>query len=251
MERTTALGGRTRARLIATFAAVVALALMTTLAAGAARAAEEKTPDLTGMWRLDTAKSESLQKKMEAMRASGGGAGGGPGGGPGGGGFGGGPGGGGPPPGGMGGGRGRGGSMGEPPSDDGPEGESSEGGRRRGPGGADDPVMRSLARPPMMLLIEDADTALVLSERDRTLATLSLVKGAKPDTTGGAYTLAAQWKGGRLQADGQTKRGGKVRETYEVSEDGNTLTIATRVEMREGMPALELKRVYRRYEGED
>lgn len=251
MRQENARGARARGRVVARVAMVVAVALMAGLAARVVRAAEEKAPDLTGLWKLDTAKSETLQKKMEELRGSGGGPpGGGPGGGgPPGGGFGGGPGGGGPPPGGMG--MGRGGDMGGPPSDAGSEGESSEGGRRRGPGGADDPVMRSLARPPMMLLIEDADTALVLSERDRTLETLSLVKGAKPDTTRGSYTLAAQWKGKKLQADGQTARGGKVRETYELSADGTTLTVTTKVEMREGMAALELKRVYQRYEGED
>jgi hypothetical protein len=205
-----------------------------------AMAAESAPPHLAGIWKLDTTQSETLQQKMEEMRGSGGRpSGGGPGGGGPGGGMGG------SPPGG--GGRGMRGGSGGPTSGAMPDGESFGGAR---PGEADDPVMNSLARPPLTMLIEDVDTALVLSERGRTLKQLALKAGAKADTTRGSVTLVAKWKGKRLQADGVTRRGGKVRETYELAQDGRQLIVVTRVEMREGMPALELKRVYQRYEGD-
>jgi hypothetical protein len=40
-----------------------------------------------------------------------------------------------------------------------------------------------------------------------------------------------------------------MRETYELSGDGKTLTVVSRREPTNGRPAMELKRVYDRYTG--
>jgi hypothetical protein len=247
-------------------AASVACALAISAVAGPAQSADDKSgPKLYGVWKLNEAKSESMQKKMEELRASGGGGGGG-GRGAGGGGFGGGGG------GGWGGGGGRGGGGG---------GRGGGGGGRgmRGGGGAegaaqgdagqgsarpDNPDMRMLARPPFDLEVDQSDTSVVLIERGIVLEVLDLggshaaaVDLPLPAAAGGEGTPAtaakapeyvAKWKGPELVAERTTARGAKMSERLDVSGDGKTLTIITRRESANG-PALELKRVYDRYEG--
>ena len=61
----------------------------------------------------------------------------------------------------------------------------------------------------------------------------------------------ARWKDGRLVAQSTIGYGRWLIETYEVSPDGSLLTVRARAEGGpESAPAPELKRVYRRYEGE-
>lgn len=61
----------------------------------------------------------------------------------------------------------------------------------------------------------------------------------------------ARWKGGQLVTHSAIGSGRYLIETYQVSADGATLTVRSRTEGGpEGAPALELRRVYRRYDGE-
>src|SRR2546422_2803491 len=201
--------------------AVVAVGMVSLLALGrgTAHAKESETPpDLSGTWRLNESKSETLQQKMEQMRSRGPRMGGGPGMG-----------------GGMGGGRHGGGSGGEgwhggPNGPGGPEGPGGPGesGERGAPGGpgARNPAMRFLAHPPLLMQVEQSDSAVFLSERDTTLMTLLLMEnGEQQDSAEGPATLNAHWKGRRLEAEGPGPRGGKVRETYDLGKDGKQLTL--------------------------
>ncbi len=214
-------------------------------AASLAESSPKLPPQIGGKWKLNVQQSETLQQKLQEMRGSGGGGGGGGGGwrrgggggGEGGGGFGRGGGGGG---GGYGGGRGgmRGG-----------RGGGGEGGAPDSAGnGARNPEMRELAQPPMNLLIEQADSTLVLSERGLTLQVLVIgdlaLTGASIDPD--APHVSAKWKGEDLIAERTTSRGAKFTQTFELGKDGKTLIVRTRREGQGDRPALELKRVYDR-----
>src|SRR5437867_3994357 len=215
--------------------AVVAVGMVSllTLGRGTAHAKESETaPDLSGTWSLNESKSETLQQKMEQMRSHGPRMGGGPG---------------------MGGGMG-GGRHGGPNATGGPEGPGGPGesGERGGPGGPGgrNPAMRFLARPPLVMQVEQSDSAVFLSERDTTLMTLLLKENGEPqDSAEGPATLNAHWKGRRLEAEGQGPRGGKLSESYELGKDGKQLIVTGRVERPYG-PAVELKLVYDRHEGD-
>jgi hypothetical protein len=199
-------------------------------------AAAGEPPKLGGYWQLDLKESETLEQKLEAMRASGGMA-------PGGGGWhGGGYGGhGGPPMGGMGGHHGGsyGGHGGGPP----------EGGAVRD--STRGSSMRELAHPAMSLRIEPGDNTFVLSERGRPLEVLVIGDAAtaeaiQPD----APHAQSHWKGKHLVAELIAPRGGKMMQDYELADDGNKLIVHTRLEGREGRPPLDLKRVYERAKDE-
>ena len=147
-----------------------------------------------------------------------------------------------------------GGRHGGPNATGGPEGpggpgESGERGGPSGPGGRN-PAMRFLARPPLVMQVEQSDSAVFLSERDTTLMTLLLKENGEPqDSAEGPATLNAHWKGRRLEAEGQGPRGGKLSESYELGKDGKQLIVTGRVERPYG-PAVELKLVYDRHEGD-
>jgi hypothetical protein len=217
----------------------------------AARADDKAPPKFAGVWNLNTKASDSMQQKMGDLNGSGGGGhwggGHGGGGGFGGGGFGGGMRHGGGGGWGGGGGEGRGGPDGEGGSADG-EGASPHQGGGRGQGGD----MRDLFRPPMTMLIEQTDSTLVMSERGQTLQVLAL---GDPKIVGAAIEpdvphSSARWKGSSLIAERQTRRGGKLTQTYSLDGAGKTLTIVTRIEPQGQGPTIELKRVYDRYEGD-
>jgi hypothetical protein len=108
-----------------------------------------------------------------------------------------------------------------------------------------------------MLLIEQTDSTLVLSERGQTLKVLALgdpaivAAAVEPD----APHYSAKWRGKVLSAERVSSRGGKLTQTFELEKDEKQLVIITRREPpsgRQGSMAqpLELKRVYDRYEGD-
>jgi len=188
----------------------------------AARADDVARPDLTGHWVLNEKKSD--QPRM----------GGGPGGGPGGMR----PEGGGRRGGGMrgGGGGGRGGERGGEP-----------GGERRGPGGPGGGRMGL----PSDMVVELADSELTVSERGLAVRRLEF-DGATPAPAADGGTpvpsFAARWEGARIVSEFESRRGGTVRETWELSKDGNQLVVRTQLPSMGDRPGMEFKRVYDRSE---
>lgn len=223
--------------------------------AGTARSDEPatETPKLAGIWKLNEKESESFDQKMKERMGSGdhGGGGRGEGGGWHGGG------------GGMGGGSGRrGGWGGGRHGQGGPEGGGSGGdGPRR------NPEMAELAHPATTLLIEQSDTTLVLSESGQTLQTLAVVSKTPAHETAPPASAPPQpaavdsarvqplsyqawWDRSRLMAERVTARGGRMSEVFALGKDGKSLVIRTSIELRPDTPAIEIRRVYDRYEGE-
>ena len=226
---------------------VVGLALAASLAgAVTALAADAKqAPDLTGQWRLDPKRSDTMQgpqgERMGRGMRGGEGGGMGPGGGPPEGGPGMGPGGGGG--GGWGGGMGRRGGM---------------GGGRRGAGGppeqegARDQGARA-ARPVRLPdLMHVTQTASLVSFEDSTGTVLQEVTTlAGKDTLShapGAQVVAGAWKDGALQIERTMGRGGKLTQTVSLEEGGTLLVVRTSLPSFGDTPARELKRVYRKVE---
>lgn len=255
---------RTAVRLLPP-AAVMLLIYAIALIPAAVFAEKQPPPQLSGMWQLNEKESQTLQQVMQSMGGTnGGGHHGGGGGGYGGGGGGGYGGGGGGYGGGMGGGHhggghhggGDGDQAGAPAADPGPEGgpEGSGGGApgdtsaHHRPPNSD---MHDLARPPLMMLIEQSDSTVVLSERGETLRVMALgdpvIVGAaiEPD----APHVGAKWHGQTLIAEHTGPRG-KLTQSFELSKDSKSLTIVTRFEGSNGRPPIELKRVYDKYNGD-
>jgi hypothetical protein len=227
--------------------AMLALATLVTVPVMPARAQEAPRPSFNGVWKLNAAKSDDFQKKMQELRGSGGGMRGGPGGGmrggpEGGGGMEGGP------PGGGRGGRGQGGwggrGEGGPPTAEGGPGGAG------GPGGPGGPRQNPLANPPLMLDVDQRDSVVVLSEQGKVVRDLWLLGSPDEKIESDPREMRAHWLGQKLQAEGTRPRGGKVIEVYELSKDGKQLIVTTTLEGREGRPPLELRRVYDRYEGD-
>jgi hypothetical protein len=228
-------------------APLIALAL--TAAAPFAGAADAP-PRFGGEWKLNEKKSEDFREKMQAMRGPGGEGGGGGGmhggfGGGGGGGWGGHGGGGGGYGGGGGGWGGRHGGGGQGSRGAGP---NAEGGGP--PDSTRQAEMRWLMEPPAMLLIEQTDSTVVLSDKGTTIQTLAFnaAAGAAPSAASGPL-YDAKWKGSHLEATRSGARGRKVSETFELGGDGKVLTIVTKVEAGQDRPTVEFKRVYDKYEG--
>lgn len=205
--------------------------LLSPLPGATARAQDaSRTPDLTGLWRLDAAHSDMMQRPE-----GGGPAGGGPGGemgrrrgGMGGGGWGG---------GGMGGGRRGGGGWGDRGAGRGAEGEG---------GGA--PGSRPVRLPD---LIHVTQTETLVSFEDSTGTVLQEITtlGSARDTllhAPGASVVAGAWKDTALTVERQSPRG-KAVQTYALRDGGATLVVQTHIEASGGsMPARDFKRVYRR-----
>jgi len=220
------------------FGTIAACLLTAMLAAGVTRAdqapaaatqaqATSATPTFAGQWKLDEKHSENFRDKMAAARPDGGG-----------GGWAGRGGGGGMRGGGGGGGWGRRGGGGGP--------DAAGGGPRDSSRAAE---MRWLAEPPQMILVEQSDSSIVLSERGVTVQLLAFhaVAGEAPPLP---PRFDARWDGPRLEAMRVNGRGRTTRETFELGPDGKTLVIVTHLEGGGDRPPIDLRRVYARYEGD-
>ena len=197
-------------------------------------------PDLTGQWRLDPKRSDTMKAPGDGQQRGprgGGPPGGGFGGGPPGGGFGGGP-----PGGGFGGGPPGGGFGGGPPGE-GQDGSSSAGTRGTPP-------------RPLPDLMHVTDSERLISFEDSTGAVLQEItvlasEGAK-DTlrhAPGAQVFTGRWKDTRLEATHLGRGGMKL--TQAITFEGDTvLVIRTKTSGSDRMPASEFKRFYRRVRGD-
>jgi hypothetical protein len=229
--------------------AVMGLAVVAVLmvaGAGMLACAEEaaKRPDLTGQWRLDPKRSDTMKPPGDAQqrgsrdRGSGGGP---PGGG--GGGFGGGP-----PSGGGGGGfgggppGGGGGFGGGPPDED--QNSSAKSTTRTAPP-RPLPDLMHVTESDQLISFEDS-TGAVLQE-----ITLTASESEK-DTlvhAPGAQVFTGQWKDAKLEAKPSGRGGMKL--TQAITFEGDTvLIIRTKMAGSGQMPANEFKRFYRRVKGD-
>lgn len=202
---------------------LIGIALLLSVVPSVSAARDKAPPVLSGTWKLNEQKSESLQDEMDKD---------------------------GPPHmmgggpmmgGGMG---GMGGGMGGPPpgmhGGPGAEGESDP---------MRDPVMAALARPPLMMVIEQSDASVVVSERGRTLRTI-LLHHEEPDPDAHAFAqMQGHWKGDRLEGKGESADGRKLVETYRLSKDKQSLTVVVKGQGPGGR-SIELERVYDRAQGE-
>jgi hypothetical protein len=240
--------------------AVVAVLMMA--GAGMLACAEEaaQRPDLTGQWRLDPKRSDTMKPPGDAQQrgSRGGGFGGGPPGGGGGGGFGGGP------PGGGGGG----GFGGGPPGGGGgggfgggPPGGGGGGGFGGGPPDEDqNNSARSSTRaaPPRPLpdLMHVTESDQLISFEDSTGAVLQEItltaSESEKDTlvhAPGAQVFTGRWKDAKLEAKPSGRGGMKL--TQAITFEGDTvLIIRTKMTGSGPMPANEFKRFYRRVKGD-
>lgn len=205
-----------------------------------------------GIWVFDAKRSDDPRKQMEQMGGRGRGPGGGPGGGMGPGGM--------PPGGGMGGGgrgehggmdRGGAGGPGGPPDGETPEDLGDGSGNSRG-GGDPRRAMERVLHPAQKLVVYvDHDRFQVEEDegapRVYTIADSLKALGVKPLNDEATVRMT----GHKLDAKQPLGRRGALLETFELSDDGRTLTIrARRLGGPEGMPNPEFKRVYTRYDGE-
>jgi hypothetical protein len=200
-------------------------------------AGAQPAPDLTGTWRLDPKRSDSmLQPEGGAMGrgARGGMEGGGMGGpgGMGGRGMGG--------PGGMGGGRG---GRGAPPSGD------AERGPRDGGSGAGDGAARPVRLPDLMHVTMTATLVSFEDSTGKVLREVTTLAGAAEDKEAhapGAQVLSGEWKSDKLEVQRPGRGEVKMTETITLEEKGTLLVIRTAMPAFGDRPAREHKRVYRR-----
>lgn len=202
----------------------------------------KQPPDLTGMWRLDPARSDQPRgpEGGSAMRGPGGRAGRGGFGGRGGAGPTGGPGGGDAGWGGRGGG-GPQGEMGRSPRGEGPGGER---------GGGDEG--RTAARPVRLPdLMHVTQTGTIVSFEDSTgkvIQEITTLTGGK-DTLAhapGAQVASGVWRDAGLVVERQSPRGGRITQVVTLEDKGNLLVVRVKIDMGGDMPAREMKRAYRR-----
>jgi hypothetical protein len=180
------------------------------------------TPDLTGTWRFEPKRSDSMQRPEGGSMEHG-------------------------PRGGMGrGDRGPGGPGGN--AERGPRG-----GGPGGPGGSGPPD--GTARPPRLPdLMHVTMTATLVSFEDSTgkvLQEITTLAGAA-DQQGhapGAQVLTGEWKSGQLEIQRPGRGEMKVTETITLEENGALLVIRTAMPAFGDRPARERKHVYRRVDG--
>jgi len=185
------------------------------LLASATRASEDAAtrPDLSGHWVLN-------EKKSELPKPGGGGEGGGRS--RGGGGW---------------GGRGGGGWQGR---------GRERSGDAAGRGGALGPGGGRMMLPPDMV-VELADSELTVSVRG--LAVRRIGFGNVPATPApgdSVPTVQARWQGARLVSELESRRGGRVEESWELSADGGELVVTTRLPGMGDRPPMDVKHVYDR-----
>jgi hypothetical protein len=204
--------------------------------AGAADAAQvakttgaQQAPDLTGTWRFDPKRSDTM------TRPDGGPAGRGPGGGMGG-------------PGRMGGA----GGMGD--GGRGPGGRGGDGGggpRGGGPGGRDG-APRPARLPDLMHVTMTATLVSFEDSTGKVLREVTTLAGAAADQEAhapGAQVMSGERKGGKLVVQRPGWGEWKATETITLEEKGALLVIRTATPAFVGRPAREQKRVYRRVGG--
>ena len=216
---------------------------------GPARAEDVKQPpDLTGQWRLDPKRSDTMQRPSGDSESRGGGRGmRGPGG-MGGGGMGG--------RGGMGGGGGMGGRGGMGGGDMGGPGGmgGGRGGRGARPSGdAEGPGGATAGTRPVRLpdLMHVTQTASVVSFEDSSgtvLQEITTLGGAKDTLSHApkAQVLTGEWKSDKLQVQRPGRGEMKMTETLTLEDKGDLLVIRTKIESSGDLPAREFKRAYRR-----
>jgi len=232
----------------------------TTVTAGATGTAQvakttdaQQAPDLTGTWKFEPKRSDSMQRPeggpME--RGSRGGMGGavrmGGAGGMGGGGRG---------PGGPGGDaeRGpRGGGSGGPGGDAerGPRGGDAERGPRGGGPGGPDGAARPARLPDLMHVTMTATLVSFEDSTGKVLQEITTLAGAADQQAHapGAQVLSGEWKSGKLEIQRPGRGEMKMTETITLEEKGALLVIRTSMPAFGDRPARERKRVYRRVDG--
>jgi len=197
-------------------------------------ASAKQMPDLTGTWKFEPNRSDSME------RPEGGPMGRGPRGGMGG------------PErmGGAGGMGGMGGMGGGGRGSGGPGGDAERGPRGGGPGGPG-----GAARPARLPdLMHVTMTATLVSFEDSTgkvLQEATTLAGAADQQahTPGAQVLGGEWKSNKLEVQRPGRGGSKMTETITLEEAGTLLVIRTAMPASGDRPARERKRVYRRVDG--
>jgi len=197
---------------------------------GSARAADAKQPpDLTGQWRLDPKRSDSVQRPDGERGARWGG----------------------------GGRMGRGGMGG--PGMGGPGDMGGGGGMRRGRGeggappsgeaeGAEGAGTRPARLPDLMHVTQTASVVSFEDSNGTVLREITTLGGAKDTLSHApkAQVLAGEWKGDQLEVQRSGRGGMKMSETVTLEEKGELLVIHTKIEGSGDRPAREFKRAYRR-----
>ena len=189
-----------------------------------ARAADDKQPpDLTGQWRLDPSRSDTMQRPEGGGGRRGGGRGGG------GGGWG----------GGLGGGGWRGGGRGG-------SGGGGGGGDEGGSSGDQAEAARRPARLPDLMHVTQTESVVSFEDSSGAVIQEITTVDAKDDTlthAPNAQVLHGKWKGSHLEIERQGGRGGKATETISLEDKGEALVIDVKLSGGSG-PAREFKRVY-------
>jgi hypothetical protein len=109
-----------------------------------------------------------------------------------------------------------------------------------------------MIRPPTSLLIEQTDSTVVLFAQGLPIEVL--VVGLPQDKAGtvepGAPHITATWSEHRLLTLREDDRGGRATQQFVLSADGRSFTLTLRREPRDDTPPLEIRREYRRDDGE-
>jgi len=127
-------------------------------------------------------------------------------------------------------------------------GDSRRGGEGMGSGGRDGMQERFKAMNERIQSIEIAhqDPQLDLrfaDGRERTIYTDG--RAIEDDFEGGIFEAKGKWKGGsRVVVKAESTYGGKITETYELSEDGQQLYVTTKMEGDGRRPSITFRRVY-------
>jgi hypothetical protein len=105
-------------------------------------------------------------------------------------------------------------------------------------------AIRSVFEPAMKLAITMEEQVLVIEESSGKVRRLR-PNGKTYKTDNGSADLKARWDDGALRIETRPGRGGKVEETWTVSEDLARIEIETKLEMGRGKPVT-LRRAYDR-----
>ncbi len=143
-----------------------------------------------------------------------------------------------------GGGMGGGGEMGGPPPGGGESGGPPPGGERGGPGGGGGGRMGL----PDDMVVDVADSALSVLVRGLETRKLGFYMTSAPSTPpapGVIPTMPARWDGTKIVSEFESRRGGTVRETWELMKSGQ-LRVSTELPAMGDRPGRTFKRVYDR-----